>query len=176
MITFEGTGDDSTFCVTWHSENVMEKVWDSFPFIRMFENFYKALKLIVPNNFWWMRQFPIMPDMSSAQKIAIHENSCYSEKRLLAYVMGIDNVPETWSREYCLYVQKTLDGEEEVPKNRCRSVLNYWKNECKKERKVVKKLTEANCKVKNYYLENGRVNMEKAEKALVRSAKRRKIA
>jgi len=178
IMTFEGTGNDSTFCVTWDYSNMpMKSIWDCFPFIRMFENFHKALKLIVPIYHWhWLPQFPIMADMSSAQKIAIHENSCYLKKNLLKRVMGMENVPETWSREFCLYVQKTLDGEEEVPKNRCRSVLNYWKNECKKERKMLKKLAEANCKVKNYYLENGRVNMEKAEKALARSAKRRKLA
>jgi len=176
VITFEGTGNDSTFCVTWDCIP-MKSIWDCFPFIRMFENFHKALKLIVPIYRWhWLPQFPIMADMSSTQKIAIHENSCYLKKNLLRRVMGMENVPETWSRESCLYVQKTLDGEEEVPKTRCRSVLNYWKNECKKERKMLKRLAEANCKVKNYYLENGRVNMEKAEKALARSAKRRKLA
>merc|ERR1719281_1892174 len=169
-ITFKGTGNDSIFRVTWKNKP-MKSIWDCFPFIRMFENFHKALKLIVPH---WLPQFPIMSDMSSAQKIAIHENSCYLKKNLLKRVMDMENVPETWSRESCLYVQKTLDGEEEVPKNRCRSVLNYWKNECKKERKMLNKLAEANCKVKNYYLENGRVNMEKAEKALMHSAKRRK--
>merc|ERR1712146_47336 len=69
---------------------------------------------------------------------------------LLFEITGVPLAPNEWSRECCLYVQKTLDGEEKLPKNRCRSVLNYWKNVFKKERRLKKKLTEANCKVEKY--------------------------
>jgi hypothetical protein len=150
----------------------MAKVWDCFPFIRMFENFHNAVTRMLPDsgNF---PLFPIMPDMSSAQKVAIYEYNYY--RHLLYTITGVHLAPKGWSRECCLYVQKTLDGEEELPKNRCRSVLNYWKNKFKKERQMKKKLTEANCKVEIYFLENGRLDMEKAEKALVRAAKPRKI-
>merc|ERR1712146_358027 len=149
----------------------MAEVWNSFPFIRMFENFHCAVPMMYPIYEDFPR-FPIMPDMSSAQKLAIHEEGYGS---LLTEITGVPSAPKKWSRECCLYVQKTLDGEEKLPKNRCRSVLNYWKNVFKKERRMKKKLTEANCKVETYILENGRLDMEKAEKALARAAKRRKI-
>merc|ERR1712118_594543 len=107
-----------------------------------------------------------MEDMSSIQKMSIYQGSrgFFCSPRILQLMLDMDSEGPEWSRDYCLYVQRTLDGEEFLPAHRFDSVNIYWKNEIKKDGEIIKKLKEARCILKYYYLKNGRVDVKKANK------------